>query len=124
MTIEFVKTKEQLDALYNEGALTWEGLIADEENLEAAYTWLKDHHALIEGKEPLFHITKGKVMNENYGLTGTNAYPDDLTIVSVTNIEDFQIAFARFRVGARWFSDIVDNNAIREEAKNGTTQKN
>jgi hypothetical protein len=53
-------------------------------------------------------------MNTYYGLKGSNAYPNDLTIVSVTDINQIKIAWARFGVGGRWFDDIVDNNARRE----------
>ena len=108
-------TEEQLDELYNESALTWEGLSTDEANLEAVVEWLKDHKALIDGVEPTFHITTGRLMNKVYDLTGDNAYHNDLSIVSVTDIIDYQIALARFEVGGRWFDDIVDNNARREE---------
>ncbi len=115
MKVIHVFTKEQLDALYNQSALTWEGLSISEDNLNAVMNWLKDHNALVEGVEPTFHITTGRLMNKYYGLTGDNAYHNDLNIVSVTNILDYQVALARFEVGGRWFSDIVDNNARREQ---------
>ena len=115
MKIINVFTKEQLDELYNEGALTWEGLSTSEDNLNAVMEWLKDHKAIIEGVEPTFHITTGRLMNKYYGLTGDNAYHNDLSIVSVTDIIDYQVAIARFEVGGRWFDDIVDNNVRRRE---------
>ena len=108
-------TEEQLNELYNESALTWEGLSTDEANLESVVEWLKDHKATVDGVEPTFHITTGRLMNKYYGLTGDNAYPNDLNLVSITGIIDYQVALARFEVGGRWFSDIVDNNAMREE---------
>lgn len=107
-------TKEQLDELYNESALTWEGLSTSEENLNAVMEWLKDHKATIDGVEPTFHITTGRLMNKYYGLSGDNAYHNDLHIVSVTGINPVPIALARFEVGGRWFDDVVDNNAMRE----------
>ena len=58
-------------------------------------------------------------MNEQYGLTGTNAYKDDLPIVSFS-LKDFDarpITFIRFGFGGRWFDDVVDNNARREYLK-------
>ena len=109
-----VSTKTQLDILYKKSALTWEGLTAAEENFEAVMDWLVNLGAIIEGQEPTFHIITGEFMNATYGLTGSNAYPKDLTIVSVTDINQMKIAFARFGVGGRWFDDIVDNNARRE----------
>lgn len=114
MKIIYVSTKEQLDALYNQSALTWEGLTSDEENLNAVKDWLNSHGALLESTEPTFHIITGELMNDAYGLTDSNSYADDLTIVSVTDINMAKIIIARFEVGGRWFDDIVDNNARRE----------
>lgn len=96
-----VNTKEQLDMLYNCSALTWEGLIETD-----------FQQALNEcGKDDAkgYHIT-GKFMNEVYGLTGRNAYPDNLNIFA---IDKFKI-LAIF-VGARRFDDIVDNNERRQK---------
>jgi hypothetical protein len=112
MNIINVTTKRQLDSLYNQSALTWEGLSADEENLNAVKDWLEGHKALTS-VEPTFHIISGKFMNEQHSLSGTNAYPEDLTIVSVTDINQMAITIPRFEVGGRWFDDIVDNNAMR-----------
>ena len=109
-----VFTKEQLNELYNQSALTWEGLSADEENLNAVENWLKEHGAIIEGKEPAFYIITGELMNTTYGLTNDNAYSKDLTLVSVTDIDQTKIALPRFEVGGRWFDDVVDNNVRRE----------
>ena len=115
MNIINVTTKQQLNALYNQSALTWEGLSADEENLNAVRDWLKEYKAFLHDDEPTFHIITGEFMNEQYGLSGDNAYPEDLTIVSVTDINQMTITIPRFEVGGRWFDDIVDNNARREK---------
>lgn len=109
-----VTTKEQLDALYNQSALTWEGMDTSEENLNAIKEWLEEHKAILENTEPTFHIITGDLMNVIYELTGSNAYSDDLSIVSVTDINQMAITIPRFEVGGRWFDDIVDNNASRE----------
>ena len=108
-------TKQQLDELYNESALTFEGLDTSTKNLEALMGWLVLHNAIVSGVQPTFHITTGRLMNKYYGLTGDNAYHNDLNLVSVTNIDQMKIAIPRFEVGGRWFDDIVDNNARREE---------
>ena len=113
MNIINVSTKKQLDALYNQSALTWEGLTSDEENLNAVKEWLKEHKAILEGQEPTFHIITGDLMNVVYKLIGSNAYAEDLTIVSVTDINQMAVVIPRFEVGGRWFDDIVDNNARR-----------
>ena len=114
MTIIYVTTRPELDNLYNQSALTWEGTSTDKENLNAIKDWLNQYGALENG-EPTFHIISGKLMNDAYGLTGDNAYPDDLSIISVTNINQAKVIIVRFRVDGRWFDDIVDNNARREE---------
>ena len=54
-------------------------------------------------------------MNKEYELHLNNAYQDDLTIVSVMDIDSLPIIIQRFTIGARWFDDIVDNNRRREE---------
>lgn len=115
MKIINVFTKEQLDALYNQSALTWEGLDSSEENLNAVLNWLSENKAIIEGTEPTFHVIKGKLMNDTYGLTDDNAYHEDLNLVSVTDINQVPITLPRFEVGGRWFDDIVDNNIRRQE---------
>ena len=55
-------------------------------------------------------------MNKHYGLTGSNAYPDDITIVV---IPEYYNPIVKLQLGARWFDDIVYNNAIRQNAING-----
>ena len=56
----------------------------------------------------------GKFMNESYGLTGSNAYKDDLMFVV---IPDLYNPIFKMEVGARWFDDIVANNSIRQNAQ-------
>lgn len=72
-------------------------------------------------KKDRFYVISGKLMNESYHLTGTNAYPNDVTIVCMKNGEDIEVNSAlciqRFEFGGRWFDDIVDNNARRELEK-------
>ena len=100
MEIIKVETKEQLKALNDCSAMTWEGLI--EEDFGAALDMCG-----AEGAKG--YVTKGKVMNEICHLTGNNAYPDDLTIFSIDKYKGLAIMF-----GARWLDDIVSNNADRE----------
>lgn len=111
-----VTTKEELNVLYNESALTFEGMNIDNENLSDIMEWLESHNA-ITNEEPIFHIIKGNLMNKVYKLTGNNRYPDDLNILSITNIVQSKITIPRFEVGGRWFDDICDNNAEREKEK-------
>lgn len=100
MEIIKVETKEQLKALNDCSAMTWEGLI--EEDFGAALDMCG-----AEGAKG--YVTIGKVMNEICHLTGSNAYPDDLTIFSIDKYKGLAIMF-----GARWMDDIISNNADRE----------
>ena len=100
MEIIKVETKEQLKALNDCSAMTWEGLI--EEDFGAALDMCG-----AEGAKG--YVTKGKVMNEICHLTGNNAYPDDLTIFSIDKYKGLAIMF-----GARWMDDILSSNADRE----------
>lgn len=58
----------------------------------------------------------GEDMNKFFHLTGDNAYPDDLPFLSFTldGLDIGKLAMFKIRFGARWFDDIVDNNARRE----------
>ncbi len=100
MEIIKVETKEQLKALNDCSAMTWEGLI--EEDFGAALDMCG-----AEGAKG--YVTTGKVMNEICHLTGNNAYPDDLTIFSIDKFRGLAIMF-----GARWLDDVISNNADRE----------
>ena len=114
-----VQTKAQLDELEKESALTWEGLTTDEESLTQLFDWIKSYTPM---KQEVAYVITGATMNLAYGLTGDNAYRDDLHIVSVklSDIENVgAIVIPRFQVGGRWFDDIVANNRRREEEKIG-----
>lgn len=110
-TIEYVTTKEQLQKLYDSSAFTMEGL--NEDSIPDLLEWLSQNTTFIT-EEPVVYITKGYVMNSEYGLTSDNAYPKHVNIVSVIDIDQMKVAIPRFSIGARWFDDIVDNNVHRE----------
>lgn len=112
--IKNVKTLDQIEALASQSAFTFEGMSTEKENLEAIVNWLKSKEATKENETITFHLIAGKLMNECYSLTGDNAYPGDLTIMSLTGINTFKLALARFEVGGRWLDDIIDNNLERE----------
>ena len=101
MEIIKVETKEQLKALNDCSAMTWEGL--REEDFGVALDMCGAEGAKC-------YVTTGKVMNEICHLTGHNAYPDDLTIFSIDRYKGLAIMF-----GARWMNDIISNNADRED---------
>ena len=56
---------------------------------------------------------KGSVMNRVYGLTKSNAYPEDLTFLVIPHL--YNPVF-KMMIGARWFDDIVHNNSIKQRA--------
>lgn len=104
--------KENFDLLYNTSAITIEGLLED--SISDYVNWIKQHSKMNCND---VYIISGKVMNEYYNLSGTNAYNDDITIVSVpleSNLDAMNLSIKKFEIGARWFDDIVDNNLDRE----------
>lgn len=98
-----VETKEQLQDLAKNWAMTWEGL-SEESFEEALEMCCKD------GKDGTGYVITGKRMNEICALTGDNAYPDDLTIFTIKDFKGIAMQF-----GARWLWDIVWNNGQREK---------
>ena len=98
--IKKVTCAADLKWLYDHSAMTWEGL--REEDFQLA---LKE----CGGEDPTGYVTTGKVMNEICHLSGSNAYPNNLTIFSIYPFKGLAMM-----VGARWMDDIVDNNAYRE----------
>lgn len=108
-----VTESEQFDYLYNDSALTLEGLTED--SIGDFIDWIAERAEF--KTEPTAYVIKGRDMNNHYGLTGDNAYPNDLSIVSVP-LEIMEnpgaIVIPRFQIGGRWFDDIVENNLRRE----------
>ena len=98
-----VTEKEVLKYLYDTWAMTWEGL--REQDFELA---MKE----CGGEDVKGYLIKGNVMNKLCRLTGNNAYPDDLNIFAIYPFKGLAIQF-----GARWMTDIIDNNARRQHHK-------
>ena len=101
-----------LEELVKGSALTFEGLA--ESSFDEFLDWVDGIAGL---KTRRIYVTKGKLANSEWLLTGDNAYRNDLNIVSV-KLDDIKdrnkIVMARFQVGARWMDDIHDSNIIRE----------
>lgn len=95
-----VVDEEGLKFLYDNWAMTWEGLREDDFQLALEEAGTENSKG---------YIVKGEVMNEICRLTGNNAYPDDLNIFAIYPFKGLAI-----RYGARWMTDIIDNNARRE----------
>ncbi len=113
MKVIKVTTKEVLEELRNKSIFTWEGMSESEENLKAIEEAIRNRG--FDKEEMVVYTFKGRLMNEVYNLTGNNAYPDNLTFVS---IEDFYNPMFKLQFGARWLDDIIDNNLIREAKEN------
>ena len=110
-----VTTRKQLDKLYNCSALTVNGLQDSDEELKAFGKWIQCRTKI---SQPLpIYIIKGKTMNEEYGLTKENAYPEEINLISV-DLNDIEmgskIILERFSIGGRLFDDIVNNNKWRQ----------
>lgn len=120
MNIIKVETKAQLDELYKDWSLTIEGLLPDEKNLKELLEWVRELTPL--KREDVYTI-EGAVMNREYHLTGTNAYPDTDCTLACIKLADMEqpkrVAIPRFQIGGRWFADIVDKNARREGERTG-----
>lgn len=117
---ELIEAKEEdLDKLYDNSAFTFEGFRVDDENLTKLVNFLKENTDVILPIK-IYRIS-GEMMNSKYGLTEDNAYPDDLNIVSLplTNWKKLgNLPSYKIQMDARWFDDIVDNNAYRQEEIN------
>lgn len=109
-----VTEKNVLDTLYEKSALTVEGIA--ESSIPDFVEWLKNNTTFTTETLTVY-VIKGSVMNKEYNLTDNNKYPDDLTLVSVCDIDLMKVVMGRFAIGGRWFDDIVDNNARRETEK-------
>ena len=112
---KLINSKEKdLKMLYNNSALTIEGLSKD-----SIGDWVKvleDYFTDAAKKNGVeVYVTTGKLMNDFYELDGNVAYQDGLTIVSFKTLDYFanigKLAVDRFSWGGRWFDDIVTNNA-------------
>lgn len=69
------------------------------------------------GQVTTFYTFSGELMNKVYGLTGSNAYPDNFTFLCfmLDGLDIGKLAMFKLRFGARWLDDIVDNNNAREQ---------
>ena len=108
----YVNEHSMLDEFYKDWSLTFLGCI--EEELPLYIDFIKKYS---EMNDEDVYIVKGKLMNEHYNLTGDNRYQDDLTIavVKLSSIKNVvEVAVPRFQIGGKWFTDIVDNNRMRE----------
>lgn len=105
----------KLRELENASAFTIEGAGGN------LHEWCVGLNEMLEqrgiGQVKEFYTFSGQLMNETYGLTGSNRYSDDLTFLSfpLDNLDIGKLAMFKLEFRARWLDDIVDNNAAREQ---------
>lgn len=113
------RESEFIQMFCDQDAFTFEGLdITDKKGwrkLEKAFK----HNLGYEGEHFTAYWFTGATMNNAWRLTGDNAYPDDFTFVVVP---DYYVPEVKTALGARWFSDIVANNQIKQNAINYHTE--
>ena len=114
-----VDTKAQLDELEKGSALTFIGCINTDEEIQCYFGWIREKATL---KRERMYIISGKIMNEAYGLTGGNAFRDDLVIFCVKQ-EDIgnpaAIITKRFELSGHWFDDVVRNLVEAQQESEG-----
>ena len=86
----------------------------------------KDGYALMLKERGIGIISKwieftGKDMNDEFHLTGTNSYPNDLHCLAfpLDGLDTGMLAMFKLQMGDRWFDDIVDNDRRRQLAAIG-----
>lgn len=112
-------TDDDLVNLEKGSAFTFEGLMSDDKNLNDLVDFFNEK-TNIKIPMKIYHAT-GEKVNTLYGLTGRNAYPNDLDIVllPLDNWNELgDLPMIKTQIGARWFDDIVDNNRMRQEKNN------
>ena len=110
-----VTTKGELLSLTDNSAFTVEGAGG---NLD---DWMQGLNKLLAeneiGQVDTFYTFSSKLMNDTYGFTGQNHYPDNLTFLcfKLDGLDVNKLAIFKLSFGARWLDDIVDNNLAREK---------
>ncbi|WP_300924534.1 hypothetical protein [uncultured Clostridium sp.] len=104
-----------LDKAYNGSYYTIIGAGGDINEWKEGYQKLLDEHNIGTIKEWI--TFKGSDMNNKYGLTGDNAYPNDLTFLAfcLDGLDINKLAIFKIKMQDRWFDDIVDNNNSNRE---------
>ena len=105
--------KEVFKNLYDTWAATILGLA--QSDVEVFEFFVKEHGGLTADAE-IVHFT-GKDMNEFFDLV-KDPYPEDLNCYAISgkhiaNVNALALPMRKY--GMRWFTDIVDNNAVYED---------
>ena len=115
--MKFVKVpenreEEHLKEFENTSAFTFEGIDLSDKSNVVQFEQAARKAGFTE-KHMIGYWFKGSVMNRVYRLSGTNAYPEDLTFLVIPH---FYNPVFKIMIGARWFDDIVNNNSIKQRA--------
>ncbi len=105
--------KEIFKNLYDTWAATIIGLVSSD--VEVLEFFVKEHGGLTADAE-IVHFT-GKDMNEVFDLV-RDPYPEGLNCYAISGkhiINVNALALPMRELGMRWFTDIVDNNAVHED---------
>lgn len=78
-------------------------------------TWVDGYQELLDekgiGKVEDWYVFTGKDLNTEYGLTGEDAFDEDIRFLAfpLTGLDVEKLAIFRIRMGDKWFDDFVDN---------------
>ena len=115
VTVRTITDRADLDRYYVSGStLCWECLVEGEEQMVCDE--LAKGLEVPELRDQEIGVVTGAVMNATYGLTGSNAYPDDLRLALIPVPDDVRSTqFVELAVrGLRFFDNIITNNAAKQ----------
>ena len=114
MDLLVVNSKDLLESLANESAITIEGIDLDEVNI--FINFMVDEKILKRQPEEVYTWT-GKFMNEICKLHGDNAYQDDFHFLAIGSKYNGDFAGShplKLKGEYRCLDDIIGNNACKE----------
>ena len=105
---------DKFDKMYKGSWYTITGAGGDINEWKEGYNKMLADNGI--GSVDTWEVFSGLEMNQRYGLTGSNAYKDDLTFLAfpLDGLDILKLSFFKVVNCDRWFDDIVDNNEIRE----------
>lgn len=109
------KKMDKLDRAYEGSWYTITGCGGSLDDWKNGYADIMQKNGIGTPKEWI-HFT-GAEMNDKYNLMGDCKYPDDLNFLAFSNdgLNIGKLAMFKMAMQDRWFDDIVDNNAWRNE---------
>jgi len=109
--VSTLTTEEQLKEIYMKSQSTIVGAGGPiQEWIDGISEWMKENDF---GEMSGIVVFKGKDVNRIWNLEGNNRFQDDVTFLSWSNdkIKNMnRYCIERFKMGIRWFDDIIDNS--------------